>query len=61
MPNQNVNLCFVLDRLDTVHHADVFTHLERDFCDIELDVLQTLPSNDFVELQSKFGALFGNY
>ena len=48
--DQNVDLCFVLDRLNGVDHSDVLAHLEGDLGCLQLNVLEALSSNHLVEL-----------
>ena len=50
MPHKDVLLSLILDGLDGVDHPDVFAHLEGDLSRLELDILETLLSNNFVEL-----------
>lgn len=49
MANQDLFVSLLLEGLDRIDHADVLAHLEGGFCDVKLNIPQTVFADHFEE------------
>lgn len=54
MADQDLLISFTFDRLDTVHHSNIFAHLESNFCHLKFNKFQSLLTDSFIKLVAKF-------